>query len=229
MAAAVTLLSMRTAVRQRASMEFSQFCTDAEINGYLNEGLTDLYDKFVQAGGQNYFRSTNTFNTSANIQLYALPADFYQLVSVDINIAPGGSWPTFSARKYQEEERNLYSLIPGWVFGSPVGYMELGSNISFIPVPTGSYSVTLNYVRTMTLLAADPDVFDGLNGMESYAVWYATAMCLAKEESDPSFANMQCAKLETRILNMIQNRHASADRIKDVTLESQGYGNGCDW
>ena len=35
MSAAVTLLTMRTAVRQRASMENSTFVTDAEVNGYL--------------------------------------------------------------------------------------------------------------------------------------------------------------------------------------------------
>lgn len=220
---------MRTAVLQRAGMENvpsgAAFVSAAEVNGYINYGLQRLYNLLVQARGQEYYRSTYAITTSASTSSYSLPANFMQLISVDVSV---GGPITISARKYSESERNLYKWMPSWTMSTPVCYQLQGANINFLPVPPGAYTITLNYVPTYTPLVADGDVFDGVAGFEEYAIWDAVACCLAKEESDTGWALQKRAELERMIEELGAQRHAgAAERVRDVTLEgndSFGWG-----
>jgi hypothetical protein len=77
--------------------------------------------------------------------------------------------------------------------------------------------ITLWYVPAPTRLASGSDTFDGVSGWEEYAIWRAAAYCLAKEESDPSFALNMLAGLKKRIENLAVKRNAyGAERMRDV-------------
>lgn len=207
MAAAVSLTSMIQSVRRRANIENqTSFITDQEITEYLNAGLASLYDLLVQAGGQPWFRSSYTFATTGNTATYPLPADFYELVSVDVQLGSVGGIPTISAKPYMEYERNRYKYMPGWLYGTPVYYRLQGQNISFIPVPNSAFSVTLNYYPTFTKLTSGNDAFDGVNGWEEYAIWKAVADCRGKGDEDPSYALGKAAELERKIQSMSEQR-----------------------
>ena len=164
-----------------------QLVTQSELTGYLNYGLNaSLYrhDKLIAARGQEYYRNQYAFNTIANISAYALPADFYELISVDINL--GGSM-IMSGKKYSEYQRNMFKWYPGWYLTLPVYYRLEGSNINFLPTPTGLYAVTLNYVPTFQALVSGTDTFDGVSGWEEYAIWRAVKIHASRsEESDTS-------------------------------------------
>ena len=62
MARTRTRLELRTEVRQRADMVNSDFVTDNEINRYLNESISELYDMLISAKGQEWYIKTLTLN-----------------------------------------------------------------------------------------------------------------------------------------------------------------------
>lgn len=219
MAASQTLTNMILAVRRRANIESQTgFISDAEITEYLNYCLSDLYDQLVQAGGQPWYRATNTFTANNNVSSYALPADFFRLVSVDIALGGG---LVISARPYMEAERNRFRwYYQGWFAGRPVFYRMLGSNINFIPTPSGTYQITLNYYPTFTKLVTAADTFDGVNGWEEFAIWKAAAYCKAKGDEDPGYCEAQAAKLQERIDALAAQRDAeNPERVHDVTVD----------
>lgn len=217
MSLAVELVTMRTEVRRRANIENSTFIADAEINYLINTGLNEVYDLLVQARSQEYKRGAYNITTVAGQSAYGLPADFYNLISVDIQY---GSNLIVSAKPYAEFERNMFRWMPGWQLTAPVYYRLLAGNINFIPIPTGAFPVTLNYYPTYTTLVNDTDTFDGVSGWEDYAIWYAVACCRAKRwpNEQPTFALQMKAELATRIKGLAAMRDAgTAERVHDVT------------
>jgi hypothetical protein len=219
MASAQSLTNMILAVRRRANIESQVgFISDAEITEYLNYCLSDLYDQLVQAGGQPWYRNSYTFTSVNNTSAYSLPTDFYRLVSVDIALGGG---LVISARPYMEAERNRFRwYYQGWFAGRPVFYRLLGNQINFIPTPSGSYSITLNYYPTFAKLVSGSDTFDGVNGWEELAVWKAAAYCKAKGDEDPGYCEAQAAKLQERIDALAAQRDAeNPERVHDVTVD----------
>lgn len=222
MARTVSLVQLRTRVRQRADIENARDrFTDNELTDSLNESLSELYDLLVASYGQEYYRTSATISVVSQTNDYELPDDFYRVLSVDINL--GGS-QVLSARPYMEYERNRYKYIPAWTYGYPLYYRLHGSNgtypngsLSFLPAPTGSYTVTLNYVPTLAKLNEDTDTFDGINGWEEYAVLDAAIKCFQKEESDPSLLLAQKEALRQRIMGMAPSRDANGpEKVNDV-------------
>lgn len=154
MARAVSLFTMREAARQRANMENSQFVTDAEINAYLNAGLTELYDLLVGSRGQDFYFKQQTFNTVPNQTDYDLPADFYDLLGVDLFV--NGRFITLA--RYEFAERNRYQNPAILSLGNPMVYNIIGSKIRLLPAPSGSTQVTLNYIPAPSVLTDYTDV-----------------------------------------------------------------------
>lgn len=221
MSLAAQLVTMRAEVRRRANIENSTFITDAEINALLNEGLNEVYDLLVQARSQEYKRSAFPITTAAGTSAYTLPSDFYALLSVDIQY---GSNLVVSAKPYGEFERNMFKWLPGWQLNAPVYYRLQGGNITFIPVPSGAYSVTVNYYPVYVTLVNDTDTFDGVSGWEAFGVWHAVACCNNKEGNDPGFALAQKAALGKRIEALAGQRDAgAAERVHDVTDIFDGF------
>jgi len=217
MASTQTLTNMILSVRRRANIESQVgFITDAEITEYLNYCLSDLYDQLVQAGGQPWYRAANTFVTSGNASAYPLPADFYRMVSVDIQLGGG---LVISARPYMEAERNRFKwFYQGYFAGRPVFYRMLGNNINFIPTPTGAYSITLNYYPVFAALVGGSTTFDGVNGWEEWAIWKAAAYCKAKGDEDAGYCEAQVSRLQERIDALAAQRDAeNPERVHDTT------------
>lgn len=227
MALAVRLDTMRTLVRQRANMENATgFIPDAEINSQINYGLNELYDQLVgKQAGRDYYRATTNISTVSGTSLYSLPASFYQLISVDVNV--GGA--LLPMDQFSEEERDDYAGYPALtpMTGNPFAYQLQGQNIRFIPVPAGVYVIGVNFIPSFSPLLTDASTFDGISGWEEKAVWNAVAYCLAKEESDPSFALLQVANLEKRInaLANARDRNRPA-RVADVRRVTYGRSYG---
>jgi hypothetical protein len=213
-----TLTNLIADTRQRAGMESSQFVTDAEVTEYLNQSIAELYDLVLAARGEEYYSASGSFSTSPGIQTYSLPASFMQLLGVDVTL--GGV--TFTITPYNFAARNAFNQWRAWTAmawgpGQAVYYRLQASNISFIPTPTGVYTVNLWYVPCATRLSGPGDTFDGFNGWEEYVVVDAAMKCLEKEESDVSQLAARKMSLTARIQGMAGNRDAgNPETVSDV-------------
>lgn len=229
MAYPVTLGTLSERVLQRANLEgASSFIKPYELTDLINGSVAEWVDE-VRGTTWNgtYSRSSYAFSSVSNQQLYDLPPDFLTLLSVDVFIA-GGS-PVISAKPYQEEQRNAFRNMPvmfGWGFSHPVYYQVQGDKLSFIPIPQGAYSITLNYVPTAPRLEDANDAIDSINGWEEFIVLDSAIKCLLKTGSVDMVPQLgqRLEQQRQRIRAMAPRRDQSgAERVHVVQNVSDGW------
>ena len=231
MAYTVSLDTLSQRVLQRANLQgAARFIDRAELADYINGSISEWVDE-VRGTTWNgtYNRSTQTIATVNGTQTYALAAGFLSLISVDVAISGG---VVVSARSYQEEERNVFRNLPtlaGWGIAQPIYYQLQGSNISFIPIPSGVFSVAVNYAPTAPTLVAGTDTLDSINGWEEFIVLDAAIKCVIKAGQNDTVA-LLTGRLETqraRIRSLAPRRDQQfAERVH--VIENAG-GDGWDW
>ena len=186
MARTVTLTTMINRVRLETDQAYSTtivsapFITDAFITDALNEGIAEIW-QYLVTNAPDRARTSTTIAVVAGTESYTLPSDFQAIRGVDY---PVGSYAA-SVHPYSFEERN--DLQGPWtaidsIDGAPLRYHVHGSavtgssaRISFRPVPAAAATVTVHYVAVPAALSAGGDTFDGIIGLEAYAVAYAKA------------------------------------------------------
>lgn len=197
---ATTLLQLRDRCKQESDNVGQSYVSDAEWNNYINGSYAELYGLIVEAFGNDYFvqspASGYTFVTDGTNNFFALPADFFKLLGVDLRVQAPNYW--VSLKPFAFAERNRFSL-----FNSSV--------------PMAGQTVRLLYVPRVATLSLDADSVDGVNGWEEYIVADACIKALAKEESDVSVFAARKQALVARINAETENRDAgSPARIVDV-------------
>ena len=70
--AAIKEMDLVARVRQRADMEDNYFVSDIEVRDYINSGIAELHDLLIQTYGQDYYVSSDTFNTTADQDTYPI-------------------------------------------------------------------------------------------------------------------------------------------------------------
>lgn len=230
----MTLAEIRTAARQRADMTQSQFVTDSEFDSYINSSLAELYDVLVQKYGDDYFVATSNITTVQAQDLYALPANFYKLLAVDLQLSgqPDGY---ISLRPFTFAERNRYATANAqtWIGVTNLRYRLNGNNLWLTPSPQSGQTLRIWYVPRVTPLTTDTDVADGISGWLEYVVVDAAIKAMQKEESDVSVLLAQKAALIKRIESAAENRDAgNPATVADVQFTSgawpynAGFGGG---
>lgn len=210
----MTLAEIRTAARQRADMTASQFVTDAEFNSYINSSLAELYDLLVTSYGNDYYATTANITTVTGQDRYALPADFFKLLGVDLAIqgTAGSANATYvSLRPFNMTERNRYTTasVQTWVGVTNIRYRLSANSLWLTPTPQNGQSLRLWYVPRVIPLVNDADVADGVSGWLEYVVVDAAVKALQKEESDVSVLLAQKTALTQRINAAAANRDAA--------------------
>ena len=187
---ATTLLQLRDRAKEESDNVNSSFLTDAEWNKLLVSSYQELYGLLVQTYGNDYFVQSTPFTilTDGINQLFALPADFFKMLGVDLLINAGAS-NYVSLKPFAFSDRNQGG---GW----------RGS------IPQGGQTVRLLYVPRPTLPVADVDTVDGVNGWEEYIIVDAAMKALAKEESDVSVMMARKQALVQRLEAEAENRDA---------------------
>lgn len=248
MSAPVTLGSILTSIVQRANIEQfvgkGKFISYPELRGYVNEYATELWDKLIEARSQEHARKVQTFSTANGQNAYPLAPDFYQLISVDIQISPG---QYRTGVPYMESERNMFRSFPTllvWSYWGPFYYRILGTpsqsgrgvttgiekTINFIQTPQAAYPVSVNYYPTFQpydtsgdTLGQGPDdgaVFNGINGWEAYIIWGVVMNCKQKLKEDAAFAVGRFQAMIVRIEALAaQNDAGNAERVHDVLAD----------
>lgn len=225
MARPVSLASLKEQARFRADQVNSGFVTDAELRGYINASLTELYDLLVAAYGDDYFtKTTPQAITSTGADSYALATDFYKLQGVDLQM-DSVTWQTL--KPYMFSERNNFSSWSGGV----CKYKLMGSFIFFKPPPPTGRALRLWYIPICPTLTADLDEFDFINGWEEYVIIDTAIKMLVKEESPINELAAQKQAMRQRLDQMKVDRDIGMPmRITDVRGQNlEDDGDGCDW
>ena len=183
----ITLAQLRTEARQRADMTNSEFVTDAELNGYINNSISELHDILIQAYDGDYYIKDDTFSTDGTNDSYALSSvitdnDFYKLRGVDAKFN-NDTWITLQPFAFNERNKNEFYRFYGI---QNIRYRLLGSNIKFTPLPDASVTVKLWYIPVAQTLVNDSDTYDDINNYSEYIIVDAAIKMMQKEESDVS-------------------------------------------
>lgn len=210
-----TLLQLRTSARQRANMENSTFVTDAEFNGLINSAISELRDLIISKVGDDYFCTLQAISLTGDSQ-YALPADHYKTLKVEILGNDGEYYPV---RRYENFEQPRGS-------GGPIQYRLRADYIVFSPASTATgLTAQLSYVPVLAELSADGSTLNGYNGWEEYVILRAAISALDKEEQDTGKLDLSLERLRLRIEAMAPNRDQfQPKRIQDTRRESSGWG-----
>jgi hypothetical protein len=197
-----TLAEMRLLAQQRADLVGSDFVTDAEWRSYLNGSIAELYDLLLTKFGNDYYVAEPYEFTTTTAERYALPADFYKLLAVDLEQsgAPSGY---VTLRPFNFAERNRYTM------------------------PPAGKTIVVHYAPRIEALVSDDDEIDGISGWEELVVVDAARKALLKEESDTTAIEREKAGLIARIEIAAENRDAGSPSIVvDTSGEEWGEAEG---
>src|SRR4051812_35733925 len=139
-----------TAAQERADMVNSSFITDAEWRAMANASLQVLWDKLIEAYGNDYeVQSAFAITTDGTNDHYALPTDFYKLLGVDLQLTGSSTtaagWVTIW--RFNFAQRNQWTLpnVTTLWGRSNMRYRLSGGYIWFAPLPAGGQSLRLWY------------------------------------------------------------------------------------
>lgn len=144
-----SLAELRAAIRQRADQPITNgLVTEAELDSYIRASAAELYDVLVQKFGAEYFSAEYPFTTDGTSDRYALPADFYKLLGVDISMSPGVSNSWVRVAPFTKQDRNQYNqqaMSAAW--GRVVMKYRLWANkLWLIPRATAGQSMQILYI-----------------------------------------------------------------------------------
>lgn len=203
----VSVTNLITYVRQRADIEESKFITDDEILGYLNHSYQKLYDILVKTYEDYYVEDTEV-TLVGGTSSYVLPTNFYKCLGVDLHT----SGQKVTLKPFNFGERNKFQTNSYEYYQ----YKVQGGQIKFIPMPTGSGTVTVWFVPvapTLTMVSS----IDSINGYDEFVIVDAAIKCLQKEESDTTALQLEKQEAVSRIQSSASNRDAGEPKtITDV-------------
>ena len=212
-----TLAQLRDEVRQRANMENADnFITDAEIDRYVNQSICAWRDMLVENRGQDFFTGSTTI-TLTGVSMYALPADYYQILNV--SYVENGVFTTLTP--YNRGDGATYANAGGTV---PLRYRVANNNLFVLPA-SAQGSLLVTYVPLATTLTLDTDTLEVFNGWEEWIVLDAAMKALEKEATDTSQLFMRREVTERRLMAQAQfNDRGFPESVTDVRdVDLSGY------
>ncbi len=246
----MALATLRLASQQKADRINSQFVTTQEWNTFINLAMNELYDLLITAYEDYFMAPRIQFVASGNTSIFALPngtnqflsypnqgplftpPPFYKLLGVDLGLQNANN-AFVTVNKYSLIERNRFvfpntaSTIYG-VFN--LQYRLLGSNIEFIPTPSGGQVLQILYIPRLPELIADTDITTiGFSGWLNYVIIRAAKYALDKEESDTSKLDQDLMYVMKRIEETAPNRDAGQPEKISSIRQGRGWGDGGGW
>jgi hypothetical protein len=211
----LTLLDLKTAVRQRADMENSSFVSDTELLSLINNSYAELYDSLVSRF-EDYYSKKDTFSLSGT-NTHTLPSDFYKIRGLDYTTGVGTSE---SVSKWNFSDRNSSQLGH---FRSPRKYRIMGQSLTILPAESADGSYVMWYIPRYSKLNLDTDTLSDVMDFDEYIIVDSAIKCLVKEESDPTILLSIKEGLKQRILALASNRDSEPDTIEDVSQISRTF------
>lgn len=196
--------------QQRCNKENSQFYTAQELLSMTNQSYKELFDKILQAYGEDYYvTEPYTYTTGQNQQLYPLPNNFYKLLLVEVALNPQDPNSYVTIRQFNFRQKNLYNYPNQYtMYGiTNIRYRLMGNNLMIVPQTQGGQTLRIWFVPRPNQLINLTDLVDGIAGWEEYVVADLCIKMLAKEESDVSIFAEQKRMLAERLAEMANTRN----------------------
>jgi hypothetical protein len=152
---------------------------NADLDEYINLGYAALHRKLSFVLPDQRFLGTDTISTSDGTAVYPLPADFEELISIDLTANGQRRWML----PYEMNERPALASPNAIGTGVPVTYREHGSNIEILPTPNGTYTITLFYKPNAAQFTADGNVFDTISRLDDYVIAYASKKVAVRDKN----------------------------------------------
>lgn len=242
----MSLSQIRLQAQQRADRVDSKFLTTQEWNTNINKAMFELYDllitvyedyylappiQFVANGTQYQFPLPDgliTFLNANNPAQTITPPPFYKLMGVDLALNNAvNAYVTVNKFNFIDRNRFVYPNTASTIYGVfNLQYRVLGSNIVFIPTPSGGQSLRLWYIPRLAELLQDTDITaQGISGWIEYVIVRSAKYALDKEESDTTKLDQELLFLKGRIEESAANRDAgSPDTISDTNQGNWANG-----
>lgn len=232
----MSLGAIRLAAQQRADRVNSNFVTLPEWNSYINQAQYELYDLLITAYEDYSVAQPITFVADGSTFSFPLPngvnynaaPGYYKLLGVDLALnSSANGYVTVNKFNFIDRNRFVYPNTASTIYGVfNLQYRVMGSNMMFIPTPSGGQNLRIWYVPRLPQLLKDTDVTTiGVSGWIEYVIVRAAKYALDKEESDTTKFDQQLLFLKTRIEEAAQNRDAGRpDTISDVRQGSWSDG-----
>ncbi len=195
---------------------------DTDINEYIDRALGSLHRALSEYQPDQRYLSSDTVSLESGTSSYDLPATFDHLISVDLSANGHKSWLT----AYEMWERPALTSPDAQTLGVPVAYRLRGSNIEYLPVPSGSWTSTLWYVPTPTQFTSDGDTFDTINRLDDFLIAYASRFIAIKDKNQALIAmcDEMLGEMRAEIASIARNRDKnSPPRIVDE-LQANRWG-----
>lgn len=224
----VTFGELKTRSRQRADMVNSQFISEAELETFVNESVTDLYDLLITSYDEDYFLKSEDITIVNGQEDYDLPADFYKMRGVDL-VESEKNISTLKPFNFQERNRFKNALVFDYSFDSVSGsrYRIMGNRLRLTPVPDSNKTLRVWYNPVFTDMTDDADTFNGVNGYEELVIVLTAIKMLTKEESDTTQLERRYANLWKRVMDTAPNRDAGMpESVQDVRRYYDHTGDG---
>ena len=243
--AEMSLAGIRLAAQQKADRVNSNFVTLPEWNFYINQSMFELYDILITSYEDYFFAPKVRFVTNGSTYSYPLPngsntfldinnqsftpPPFYKLKGVDLSLNTiNNAFVTLTKYNFIDRNKYIYPNSASQIYGvfNPQ-YRLMGTNIEFIPVPSGSQMIQIDYIPRLKQLLSDTDITTiGFSGWLQYVIVRAAKYALDKEESDTTKLDAEILYLKTRIEETAQNRDdGQPATISDIRSNS-GWNNG---
>lgn len=207
MALTTTLVALRTLVRRRTDQVDSAQVEDAEINGWINQGMRHFVRQLVSVN-PDYYVLEESISTTSGTREYELPAGFITVRGLDRvdgdqrTTLRGFSWVDRNRFWSLSTKYPRYRVIRGGRDGT-------GARLQFASDPgTTTDGYLLHYTGVPDDLTADGDELDDILGLSDYVVVYAAACVreMLDEESQAAGLRAEMAQMEAAIRNFARMR-----------------------
>jgi hypothetical protein len=220
-----TLGSVRQLIRYETDTTYSQFVSDPELNIYINQSYSELYemmqdhDMFLSDGYITTIGSTTTGSSTSIL----LPPDFWRLKGVDFQISQN-QWLTvhqFNFEKRNKFNSQYYQLYAGTTMPSRVYHLK-GNKLMIYPINDSAGTYQIWYTPVCPALVNDTDTTIDVQNWSEYVVVDVAIKIFNKQEKDPSALFARKQALTSRIQSMSTNRDLGTEMVVDVYGSDDG-------
>jgi|GEM_PF-2303213 len=205
-----SLADLRSFSRNRAEKENDTNVSDAELDVYINSGISELHEQLVTTYGEPYFLKSTTFSTVAGQVSYPVPtvaggAPFEVWKIYRLSVVFNNRDLPF--RKFGGATEVLDLNSQAWDEGTDLRYAISGQNLTVQPVPSNVVTVTVSYVPYPQVLVNAGDVLDlRYDPWAEFIHIFAAIEMRDKEESDTSVLAAKLGALKARIARSAPER-----------------------
>lgn len=162
----------RSAADAESATPTLDFVKDAELFLVLTRAYRELIDIIIaEDGGLELLATSATLTTP-----YALPADFYRHIAVEIPGSDANTWKPL--KQYSFRQRNDYSDV------TYPRYRIVGNALLMRPSTAAPTSVRLWYVAFPAALTLSADATKSVNGWDDFLIYTLAAYICRKEDRD---------------------------------------------